>query len=76
METTAKLLKNGRSQAVRLPKALRFEGDRVKISKNGQKVILEPIEKATWPNDFWSKFSPDSDFLIPTPRKSKEVDLD
>ncbi len=41
---TAKLFKNGRSQAVRLPKAFRLSGNEVKISKQGNKIILEPIE--------------------------------
>ena len=52
MESTAKLFKNGRSQAVRLPKEFRFEGTEVKIRKEGEKVILEPIEKTKWPDGF------------------------
>lgn len=39
----AKLFWSGRSQAVRLPKAFRFEGDEVRIRRHGQAVILEPI---------------------------------
>lgn len=38
----AKLFKNGRSQAVRLPKKFRFEGDSVYIKKMGDSVILIP----------------------------------
>lgn len=41
---TAKLFKTGRSQAVRLPKAFRMTGDKVKIHREGNKVILEPID--------------------------------
>ena len=41
---TAKIFQNGRSQAVRLPKAFRLSGKEVKISKQGNKIILEPIE--------------------------------
>ena len=41
---TAKLFMHRRSQAVRLPKAFRFEGDEVRVSRVGAKVILEPIE--------------------------------
>lgn len=44
---TAKLFQNGSSQAVRLPKAFRFPGDEVKIFKQGNRVVLEPIE-TTW----------------------------
>jgi antitoxin VapB len=44
---TAKLFRNGSSQAVRLPKAFRIPGNEVKIFKNGNQIILEPIEP-TW----------------------------
>jgi antitoxin VapB len=39
----AKLFKNGRSQAVRLPREFRFEGDRVRVRKAGRGVLLEPV---------------------------------
>jgi len=41
---TAKIFKNGNSQAVRLPKAFRLPGKEVKIYRNGKRIILEPIE--------------------------------
>jgi antitoxin VapB len=37
---TAKLFKNGRSQAVRLPKEFRFEGDEVYVKRVGGGVML------------------------------------
>jgi antitoxin VapB len=43
MRTTAKLFTHGRSQAVRLPKEFRFEGKEVRISRIGDRVILEPV---------------------------------
>ena len=39
----AKLFQHGGSQAVRLPKAFRFEGSEVLIRKEGDTVILEPV---------------------------------
>jgi len=39
----AKLFRNGRSQAVRLPREFRFEGDRVRIRRVGQGVLLQPL---------------------------------
>lgn len=42
---TAKLFWSGRSQAVRLPKEFRFEGDEVRIRRQGNAVVLEPIAK-------------------------------
>lgn len=41
---TAKLFKNGQSQAVRLPKEFRFEGDEVFVRKLGNTVILLPMD--------------------------------
>ena len=38
--TTAKIFMSGRSQAVRLPKAFRFEGSEVEIYRRGNEVIL------------------------------------
>lgn len=43
---TAKLFTNGGSQAVRLPKEFRFEGDEVLIRRLGQAVLLIPKEAA------------------------------
>lgn len=40
---TAKLFWSGRSQAVRLPKEYRFEGGQVRIRRQGDTVILEPL---------------------------------
>jgi len=43
--TTAKLFKNGQSQAVRLPKNYRFTGDEVGVTKLGDLVVLYPKEQ-------------------------------
>jgi antitoxin VapB len=44
---TAKLFPNGQSQAVRLPKEYRFDGDRVYIQRVGRAVVLLP-HAAPW----------------------------
>ena len=76
MESIAKLFKNGRSQAVRLPKAFRFKGTEVRIIKKGDIVILEPLERSKWPYGFWDNFPPDPDFKTPGPLPSKDYNLD
>ncbi|MEP6670349.1 MAG: AbrB/MazE/SpoVT family DNA-binding domain-containing protein [Chthoniobacter sp.] len=43
--TMAKLFQHGGSQAVRLPKAFRFEGTEVVIEKRGDEVVLKPNRK-------------------------------
>lgn len=40
---TAKLFQNGSSQAVRLPRDFRFEGDRVRIRRTAEGVLLQPM---------------------------------
>lgn len=45
---TAKLFTNGRSQAVRLPKAFRFEGNEVYIKKVSEGVLLIPKDRSLW----------------------------
>ena len=50
---TAKLFINGRSQAVRLPKAYRFEGKEVYVKKVPEGVLLLPKDQAIW--DIWEK---------------------
>ncbi|SMN02164.1 hypothetical protein SPONN_548 [uncultured Candidatus Thioglobus sp.] len=43
----AKVFQSGNSQAVRLPKAMRFDVDEVEIKKVGKSIILKPkkVEK-------------------------------
>ena len=43
---TAKIFQNGRSQAIRLPKAFRLSGTEVRISRDGNRIILEPLEQS------------------------------
>ena len=46
----AKLFRNGRSQAVRLPKEFRFEGDAVRVRRVPEGLLLEPMisDTAKW----------------------------
>ena len=73
---TAKLFKNGQSQAVRLPKEFRFKGDHVFIKKEGNVVFLIP-EKKTWDPLIRSleKFSDDfmSERTQPETQKREEL---
>jgi antitoxin VapB len=57
---TARLFRNGQSQAVRLPKEFRFEGDIVYVKKSGNAVVLLPA-KGIWDSliESLGKFSDD-----------------
>jgi antitoxin VapB len=68
---TARLFWSGRSQAVRLPKDFRFQGEEVRIRRHGNSVILEPIA------DDWSWLDAivgelDEDFVQAVDERPKE----
>src|SRR5215831_3134823 len=44
---TAKLFRNGRSQAVRLPREFRFAGDQVHIRRVADGILLQPIVQSS-----------------------------
>jgi antitoxin VapB len=48
----AKLFMHGRSQAVRLPREFRLPGDRVRVRKVGDGVLLEPMPAPSWDEIF------------------------
>ncbi|ANG99983.1 MULTISPECIES: type II toxin-antitoxin system antitoxin VapB [Leptospira] len=58
----AKIFKNGDSQAIRLPKDYRFKGKEVYIRRDGDNVILTPINDAV--DRFWNTVNSFSDDLI------------
>lgn len=51
--STAKLFMHGRSQAVRLPKEFRLEGTEVRVSRVGNRIVLEPIEAVPFDTTAW-----------------------
>jgi antitoxin VapB len=69
--TTAKLFKHGGSQAVRLPKAFRFQGTEVIVERVGNAVVLRP-RSATLGDvirELQDKFPGEHDFPdIPRPK--------
>ena len=76
---TAKLFRNGRSQAVRLPKAFRFEGEEVSIRREGKRVILEPLPRQRWPKGYWKswgRYLKHLEEVEPLPAGGRTIDLD
>lgn len=59
---TAKLFMNGNSQAVRLPKEFRFDGDEVIIYREGGKIIIQP-KNCNWDEFFNSDLRVSEDFM-------------
>ena len=73
---TAKLFRNGQSQAVRLPKEFRFEDDYVFIKKSGNAVVLIPA-KNSWDSLLGSLDMFSADFMTerqqPTAQKREPL---
>ena len=64
----AKVFKNGRSQAVRIPKEFRLDTDEVLIERKGKKLILTPRVKRPWRTwaEYFATLDPISDdFTLP-----------
>lgn len=51
----AKLFTHGGSQAVRLPKAFRFEGSEVRIERDGDRVILQASQSPRSGRALWDE---------------------
>jgi antitoxin VapB len=78
MSDRAKLFTTGGSQAVRLPKSYRFEGEHeVLISRDGERIILEPARRR-WSRAFIDLAGSAPDFPYPEepPPADSGPDLD
>ena len=66
----AKLFRNNRSQAVRIPVEFEMPGDRVLIHREGSKLIIEPVSRpsnivellAAWKNE--APLAPEDQFPL------------
>lgn len=72
METTvARLFKNGQSQAVRIPKAMEFQGvDEVEVVREGDAIMLRPRRKpwASFAAEVAAAGGADDDFMRERPQ--------
>lgn len=61
--STAKIFWSGNSQAVRLPRDFRFPAgtNEVEIHREGDRLVLKPVQREDWPEDFWRAFEGMSD---------------
>jgi len=61
MEAIAKVFINGNSQAIRIPKEFRINSDEVKITKEGEKLIIMPITPRKGWNEAFKKMRENGD---------------
>lgn len=71
VETT--VFRSGNSDAVRLPKSFGLLGKKVKVRREGSRVIVEPAEKSKWPPGFFESFNVTDDFEAP-PRPGPDLE--
>ncbi len=45
-ERLVRLFRNGRNQAIRIPREFEFEGNEAIIHKDGDRLIIEPVKKS------------------------------
>ena len=62
--TRAKVFWSGNSQAVRLPKDFRVEGDEVLIEKNDDRLVVTPVRRQ-WSRQFLESFGAAGDLKRP-----------
>ena len=75
-ERRAAVFINGRSKAVRIPKAFEFEGDEVMIRKSGDELILRPIKRQSDLLEFLTTGEPiEDDFDFGEDLPADSVDL-
>jgi len=74
----AKLFRNGRSQAVRLPKEFRFAGEEVRVRRQGKGVLLEPVAEGwEWLDDIRGRLDKEVVDALreqPVPQERPELD--
>lgn len=71
VETT--VFRSGNSDAVRLPKSFGLLGKKVKVRRDGSRVIVEPTEKRKWPPGFFESIRISDDFELP-PRPGPDLE--
>ncbi len=56
-EGRGKVFWTGRSQAIRIPRAFRVSASEVRVRREGESLVLEPVElekdELGWPRAFW-----------------------
>ncbi|MCB1864079.1 MAG: AbrB/MazE/SpoVT family DNA-binding domain-containing protein [Chromatiales bacterium] len=45
IERTVRLFRNGRNQALRIPRELELEGNEAILRKEGDRLVIEPVRK-------------------------------
>jgi antitoxin VapB len=75
-ERRARLFRNGRNQAVRIPREFELPGDEVLLYKDGERLIVEPVKKKMGLLELLASWEPlDEEFpeIEDPPVKSEDI---
>lgn len=75
-ERRARLFRNGRNQAVRIPREFELPGDEVILHKDGERLIVEPVKKKMGLLELLASWEPlDEEFpeIEDPPVKSEDI---
>jgi len=73
---TVKLFRNGRNQAVRIPREFELEGDEALMRKEGDKLVIEPRKPPTGLLELLKTLDPiEEEFEIPDDPPPEPVEL-
>ena len=77
MSRTAKVFRSGNSQAVRLPREVRFPEHvrEVKVSREGERLVLEPVPRERFDERFWSVLGSMPEFRRPPQKRQRRRTL-
>lgn len=66
---------NGRSQAVRIPAALRLDTKEVEVTPHGDGLLITPKKPESWPTSFFEEITiTDNSFARPEQEEVPKVD--
>ncbi len=74
-ERHVRLFRNGRNQALRIPKEFELEAEAAIIHKDGSKLIIEPVPKKSLLELLaaWESLTEDSPVIEDTPVEPEEI---
>ena len=74
-ERHVRLFRNGRNQALRIPREYELEGKEAIIHKDGDRLIIEPVKKATLLELLasWGPLTEDFPEIIDPPVEAEEI---
>ncbi|MDH3601463.1 MAG: AbrB/MazE/SpoVT family DNA-binding domain-containing protein [Candidatus Tectomicrobia bacterium] len=75
-ERLVRLFRNGRNQALRIPREFELEGEEAIIRKEGDCLIVEPVAKPNRLRELLASWEPlDEDFpeIVDSPAKPEDI---